>query len=113
MRRCIAVHAWRPQTVEQIDADHLWQEYVALGRWKNFAFRALPQLTIAWLSALLMMKLLGFPRRPAGAKPASESIIPLSFSRNGPGGSDLLRGRHDAAMPEMGRLYRDEKNPVA
>jgi len=64
MRRCIAVHAWRPQTMEQIDANHLWHEYVALGRWKNFAFRALPQLTIAWLAALLLMKLLGFPQTP-------------------------------------------------
>ena len=64
MRRCIAVHAWRPQTVERIDANRLWHEYVDLGRWKNFAFRALPQLTIAWLAALLLMKLLGFPQMP-------------------------------------------------
>ena len=64
MRRCIAVHAWRPQTVEQIDVNRLWHEYVALGRWKNFVFRALPQLTIAWLAALLLMKLLGFPQTP-------------------------------------------------
>ena len=50
--------------MEQIDVNRLWHEYVALGRWKNFAFRALPQLTIAWLAALLLMKLLGFPQTP-------------------------------------------------
>jgi hypothetical protein len=63
-RRCFGVHSWRPQTGEQIDAGRLWHEYIALGRWKNFASRVVPQLTIAWLAALLLMKLLGFPQTP-------------------------------------------------
>ena len=36
MRRCISVHSWRPQALEQIDANRLWHEYVALGQWGQF-----------------------------------------------------------------------------
>jgi hypothetical protein len=64
LHRCIGLHAWRPQTAEQISAGHLWHEYVTLGRWKNFLSRVLPQLAVAWLAALLLMKLLGFPQTP-------------------------------------------------
>ena len=64
MRRCISVHSWRPQALVQIDANRLWHEYVALGQWGSFATRALPQLIVAWLAAMLLMKLLGFPQTP-------------------------------------------------
>lgn len=64
LRRCIGLHVWRPQTAEQVDAGHLWHEYITLGQCKNFAARAWPQLAVAWLAALLLMKLLGFPQTP-------------------------------------------------
>ena len=88
--------------------DRLWHEYVALGRWKNFVFRALPQLTIAWLAALLLMKLLGFPQTPCRGEACvgiNNTVVILAVVAL----VVLIFYVVDTtpAMPAMGQLYRD------
>lgn len=64
LRRSVGIHNWRPQAAGQIDAAHLWREYIALGAFPDFIMRGTPQVALALLFAFLIMALFGFPNTP-------------------------------------------------
>jgi hypothetical protein len=81
IRRILGLHVWRPQSTDEIDAVHLWREYISLGALKNFAIRGLPQLVVALSFAWLTMLLFGFPNTPcrgSGCFLISNSLIIMS-----------------------------------
>ncbi|MEO6562817.1 MAG: hypothetical protein ABIN99_07185 [Nitrosospira sp.] len=83
IHRCLGLHRWRPQAADRIEAAHLWREYSALAEGKNVVMRGLPQVAVALLVSVLMMKLFGFPATPCrgvGCFAINDGIIILSVT---------------------------------
>ncbi|MGC3976139.1 MAG: hypothetical protein QM771_17390 [Nitrospira sp.] len=60
----VGIHYWRPAATGSVDATNLWQEYQALGRWKQRLMRVMLQTFLYGLFGVLLMRLYGWPVTP-------------------------------------------------